>query len=670
MHTLLSLERFDLDAVMARATRWHRAPHDGAAALAFAQALASRSQYRHAAAVLTSSGATESDPAAAWLNAHLLLADGACAAAFSALQQAEAVQALSIDQNLIAGRIEIGAGDPGAALVRMAALTDADPRAAALFAEAQAWFETPDQTADWVLSLPPQTYPIEAMASAIGMVRHWAAGDQHRLHQCLSMLHTHVLARWALPLLTQLGDINAGDGDQEWTTTLAVNRVSVLMNTASYSRASTVVIAQLAEKTSTYWELICSYARFLAPMSEQISGVALRQVQETALAALRAAAAPVEFQHPVPRPLDGRRLRLGVLTRWYASLFFFNPPIYRDRDRIDVTAFVVNLASAPTGPAADREAPCYDAVLYLSELDDGAIAQAIKDHQIDILLDLTGQGVGERGIVLEWRPAPIQVAWTTKLSTTGSRLVDWFLADAALVPPEHDDHFTERVWRYPQIITPWQSSHDDVAPAPPPRHQTGLISFGTPASIFKISDAAISTWHAIVARVPRSRFIYSAPTNTTDETAYLYDRFVEAGFRCDQVVVLNNVRDADLKHLLNHIDIALDTFPFGCNRTAAECLEQGVPLLTTWGDRLTGRYTATQLQALGLDALIATDRADYIDRAVALAHDGARLDHWRHALPEQVKRSAIVDPQRAMRTLETALFGMWDEYVARSAATA
>ncbi len=663
MLSLTEMAAVDLDEVMARATRWHHAPTDPAAALDFARALASRRHYGHAAAVLASPGVRD-DLDAQWLRAHLLLADGAWSAALETLAAIEEAQPLSSAQHWIAAHIEIGAGDPVAALVRLAAVGDADPRAAALFAEAEAWVTSPDVMAASLQTLEPRSHLVEALASSVGMLVAWAHSDVGKLFSCLAWLDRLSQPRWAMPVLARLIALVATTIDDEDVDILATNQINLLIKAAAYSQASSIALSRIDKSKSSRLDLIYAYARFIAPMAEQISGTNLKRVQQTALVSQRAAANPVAFSHELPAPLGMRRLRLAVLTCWYGSPFFFVPMRYRDPSRLEVIAVVVNHAAEPTDAGAAREAGCYDTVLFVRDLSDAAIAQLIKDHGVDVLLDLTGQGTGERGIVLEWRPAPIQVVWTTKLSTTGSTMVDWFLADAALIPPEHDAHFTERVWRYPRIVTPWQSSHAAVAARAPPRQATGRITFGTPASIFKVTDAAIAAWHKIVSRVPGARFAYTAPANCGDETSYLYDRFAAAGFRCDQVVLLSNRGLEDMQRMLGHIDIALDTFPFGCNRTAAECLEQGVPLLTLWGDRLTGRYTATQLHALGLDELIARDQADYVARAVALAQDSDRLDRWRVELPERVRSSQIIDPERAMRTLETALFGMWDAYCA------
>jgi predicted O-linked N-acetylglucosamine transferase (SPINDLY family) len=664
MTDLFQIPRQDLAHTMACATRFHQAPGDDAARVAWASALLSRGHYGHAAAVLAGHSGSGISGAVDWARAHLLLADGSCTAALAAVADAERQHQLSPDQSVVAALIEIGAGDPAAALVRLAALGDADPRCAALFDDAHRWFDDPDRKAADILQQPMDSPAVELLASRFGMLQAWAAGDADRLHRVLMQMDACNLRRWSARVHAVWLQAVDADASPETKRVAAINTIISLTALQNYSSAAEIILGEFNQSVTAPTAKLCSYARFLMPFAPSVTGRQLRDIQRQALHGMLAGERPTPVQHARPAPL-ARRLRVGFLTPWYAEPYFLVAARYRDAARIELIAFVTNWATPPEGPGADREAGCYDAVSFVKEFDDRQIAQIIKDQEIDVLLDLTGQGSGQRGTVLEWRPAPIQVVWTTKLSTTGSSAIDWFLGDAALIPPEHDDHFCERVWRYPQIVTPCQSTHVEVRPSPAPRLDAGFITFGSPASLFKVSDAALATWSEILARVDRSRFVFIAPCDLTDEILCLYDRCIAAGFDPDRLVILYSIEPGDMLRMLSHVDIALDPFPFGCNRTAAECLAQGVPLLTLWGDRLTGRYTATQLQALGLDELIADNRADYIERAVALAHDGERLDYWRQALPERVRTSPIVDPERAMRTLETALFGMWDDYVAR-----
>jgi len=107
------------------------------------------------------------------------------------------------------------------------------------------------------------------------------------------------------------------------------------------------------------------------------------------------------------------------------------------------------------------------------------------------------------------------------------------------------------------------------------------------------------------------------------------------------------------------IDIALDPFPFCGGMTSLDALWMGVPVVTLPQEMIAGRQTAALLANLGLEELIATDEARYVDIAVALAKDLPRLAALRAGLRERFRASALADTERFTRDLERAYREMW-----------
>ena len=77
--------------------------------------------------------------------------------------------------------------------------------------------------------------------------------------------------------------------------------------------------------------------------------------------------------------------------------------------------------------------------------------------------------------------------------------------------------------------------------------------------------------------------------------------------------------------LYNKIDIALDPFPSNGGTTSMDTLWMGVPFVTLAGQRFSSRMGVTILTNAGLSELIAADEDQYVEIAVALAMDDARL---------------------------------------------
>jgi len=94
-------------------------------------------------------------------------------------------------------------------------------------------------------------------------------------------------------------------------------------------------------------------------------------------------------------------------------------------------------------------------------------------------------------------------------------------------------------------------------------------------------------------------------------------------------------------------------------------LWMGVPVVTLAGERMIERQGASLLTAVGLDELIATDRADYVAKAAALARDPERRATLRAQLRERMAASELCDGRGLATALEDAYGDMWKKYVRR-----
>ena len=68
-----------------------------------------------------------------------------------------------------------------------------------------------------------------------------------------------------------------------------------------------------------------------------------------------------------------------------------------------------------------------------------------------------------------------------------------------------------------------------------------------------------------------------------------------------------------------------------------------VPVISFSGDRHSSRVGASLLNAAGLDELVASDREEYIDKAVSLANDSLRLAKYKEHIREQLISSVLCD---------------------------
>jgi len=179
----------------------------------------------------------------------------------------------------------------------------------------------------------------------------------------------------------------------------------------------------------------------------------------------------------------------------------------------------------------------------------------------------------------------------------------------------------------------------------------------------------VALWSAVLQRVPGSRLLLKA-RQLVDQGVRdrITGEFVAHGIAADRLDLRGQTKDrADHLALYGEVDIALDTIPRTGGTTTAEALWMGVPVVSLAGDRFIERLSATMLNSVGLDELIAGSREEYVETAAALAGDDDRRREWRRTLRGCVAASLLCDGRGLAAALEDAYRAMWRRYLGSDA---
>lgn len=289
------------------------------------------------------------------------------------------------------------------------------------------------------------------------------------------------------------------------------------------------------------------------------------------------------------------------------------------------------------------------------------LIETIVADEIDILIDLSGHSAGNRLPVFARKPAPVQVTWLGYSGATGLHAIDYILCDRWVIPPGEEEYYTETPWRLPDgylcFSAPGAGVQSDVAPNESNFH----ITFGSFNNISKISDPTVACWAKILRAVPDSRLLLKAK-QLEDETVRqgIWDRFAGFGVARERVILKGRIpTPAEHLALYNHVDIALDPFPYCGTTTTAEALWMGVPVVTLRGRGFVSRVGESILNNIGKSAWVTGSPDDYVETAVNLAANQSELNSLRRGLRETVLTSPLCDAPRFARHLEDALRGMW-----------
>jgi protein O-GlcNAc transferase len=291
---------------------------------------------------------------------------------------------------------------------------------------------------------------------------------------------------------------------------------------------------------------------------------------------------------------------------------------------------------------------------------DAEVVQLIHNDRIDVLFDLAGHTAENRLLMFAGRAAPVQITWLGYVGTTGLAAMDYVLADRWHIPPGEEGLYRERVLRMPHGYVCWRAPADAPAVGPLPALTRGYVTFGSFNKATKCNPEVIALWAELLQRVPSARLTLRNKGLASGAIRQrIVGQFQAAGIGPDRVDLLDWMAPGELMAAYNEIDIALDTFPYSGGATTCEALWMGVPVVTWPGRTFASRHSLSHLSNVGLTETIAGSRADYVDKAAALAGDVERLAHLRRGLREKMAASPLCDPAQFAKDLADRLRAVW-----------
>jgi protein O-GlcNAc transferase len=297
---------------------------------------------------------------------------------------------------------------------------------------------------------------------------------------------------------------------------------------------------------------------------------------------------------------------------------------------------------------------------------DEAVAECIRRDGIDVLMDVAGHTANNRLPVFARKPAPVQMTWLGYPNTTGLQTIDYRLVDAVTDPEgEADALASEALVRLPGGFLCYDAPNDAPLPGPPPSLTTGVVTFGSFNNPAKMSASTLDAWAKLLTRIPLAHLLLKGKPFTDAAARALYlDRLDERGVAPERIELVGWLPDEDHLAHYGRVDVALDPFPYNGTTTTCEALWMGVPVVTLRGDRHVGRVGASLLTQIGMSNLIADSVEAYVETAVALAGDPARLSELRHSLRPRMAASPLCDAPAFARKIEHAHRTMWQRWCA------
>jgi predicted O-linked N-acetylglucosamine transferase (SPINDLY family) len=378
-------------------------------------------------------------------------------------------------------------------------------------------------------------------------------------------------------------------------------------------------------------------------------------------------AAKTRFENE--RTID-RGLRIGYVSPDFAahSVADFLEPLleHHDHSRFEIFCY----ADVPRPDAyTHRLRQFADVWTDIANLKDARVAEMIRAHCIDILVDLAGHTARNRMPVFALKPAPVQVTYLGYPDTTGLPTIDWRITDAIADPPGvTEPYYTEALLRLPRTFLCYRPFPEAPAVGPLPADRSGgRVTFASFNNLSKLTPRVIEVWSQVLKAVPDARLLIKAAGVEGSPRERLIGEFARHGIAADRLELVGRIADL-AQHFgkYNDVDIALDTFPYCGTTTTCEAMWMGVPVVTLVGRTHMSRVGLSLLTQVGLTDLSAETVEQYVATATALANDLPRLRELRAGMRERMLSSPLLDGVGVTRELEMAFRQIWAKWVASS----
>lgn len=360
---------------------------------------------------------------------------------------------------------------------------------------------------------------------------------------------------------------------------------------------------------------------------------------------------------PAPRPLDGRKLRVGYLSsdlRGHAIGYLCVGVM--EAHRHDAFEFIAYANWKDDGSEIRRRMrTAFDRFINVTELSDAELAERMRDDGIDLLVDLNQMTAGNRLGVFCHGPAPVTVQWLGMPGTVGAgNRIDYVLLDPWTGHPGNLDGFDEQ----PVILAGSYQPNDHRRPDLTlgktradwglPEHAPVLCSFNQTQ---KFSPDTLALWAQILEACPEAVLWVLAGEPALEERFTAI--FTRAGIAKERILFAPRVAHDVHIARLQHADLMLDNWPYNAHTTCSDALRAGVPVVTLPGPTFASRVAAGILETAGLADWIADSPEAYVARALAhIQRTRAEIDATKAEVAQRYWSSPMVDCAAFARRLE------------------
>jgi predicted O-linked N-acetylglucosamine transferase (SPINDLY family) len=359
----------------------------------------------------------------------------------------------------------------------------------------------------------------------------------------------------------------------------------------------------------------------------------------------------------------GRRLKIGYVSPDFRrhALAYFAEPILTGHDRSTVEIFCYSEVEREDD-TTERFKGVADHWHRTVGMSDDAMADLIREHRIDILIDLAGHSAGNRLRVFARKPAPLQVTYLGYPATTGLTAMDYRITDGhADSEGVSEPRYVERLLRLPDSLWCYGPEPGMPEPTPLPALSRGYVTYGSFNNFNKIDQPTVDLWAELLREQPGARLMFLTVPEGEVRTRLL-SRFAAHGIDAARLSFHGKLPLDEFHRRILETDISLDPVTVNGGTTTCESLWLGVPVISLTGKRFLSRAGLSLLNTAGMSDLACATPEDYLQTAAKLAGNLPLLAEIRSGLRARMAASPLTDGATFTRNLEAAFRQIWADW--------
>ena len=245
--------------------------------------------------------------------------------------------------------------------------------------------------------------------------------------------------------------------------------------------------------------------------------------------------------------------------------------------------------------------------------------------------------------------------------------LDYLIGDSFVTPQNESSHFTEKIFRLPNIWVSFTPPNISIEIDQLPAIKNGYITFGCFNNLSKINDKVIFLWSRILKSIPKSKiFLKTKELSNSYLKEKIVNKFRKNDIDINSIILEEGSPRNELINSYNKVDVALDPFPYSGGVTSFEALWMGVPVLTKKGFKFVSHTTESINHNSAMSDWIATSDDEYLSKAIQFTSNLAKLKKIRNELRKKVLNSPSFNSSLFADQFSNALWKMWNKFILKN----